>query len=117
MSPWEKHQNQFVQHVGVGDVEVVFERGYRDVAVELWSQSAKEPPARPACVSTHILLHVFLAGSHRGLPDLESHLCRRIGDEAPEPGGVGATTPLGGSWLVRIAIPGRLRLLGCRGRW
>ena len=38
MSPWEKHEDEFVQDVGVGDVEVVFERGDRDVAIELSSQ-------------------------------------------------------------------------------
>jgi len=35
MSPWEKDEKEFIQDVGVGDVEVVFERGDRDVAIEL----------------------------------------------------------------------------------
>lgn len=35
MSPWEKDQKDFIQDVGVGDVEVVFERGDGDVAIEL----------------------------------------------------------------------------------
>ena len=38
MSPWEKHEDEFVQDVGVGDVKVVFKRGDRDVAVELSGQ-------------------------------------------------------------------------------
>lgn len=36
VSPWEKHEDDFVQDVGVGDVEVVFKRGDRDVAIELY---------------------------------------------------------------------------------
>ena len=35
MPPREKDEEDFIQDVGVGDVEVVFERGDRDVAIEL----------------------------------------------------------------------------------
>lgn len=35
MPPREKDEKDFIQDVGVGDVEVVFERGDRDVAIEL----------------------------------------------------------------------------------
>lgn len=37
MPPREKDKKDFIQDVGVGNVEVVFERGDRDVAIELQS--------------------------------------------------------------------------------
>lgn len=38
MTPGEKNQGEFIQDVGVGNVEVMFERWYRYVAVELSHQ-------------------------------------------------------------------------------
>ena len=35
VSPGEEDKDQLVQDVGVGDVKVVLESGYRDIAIEL----------------------------------------------------------------------------------
>jgi hypothetical protein len=35
VSPGEEDKQQLVQDVGVGDVEIVLESGYRDIAIEL----------------------------------------------------------------------------------
>jgi hypothetical protein len=35
VSPGEEHKAQFIDHIGVGDVEVVFQSRDGDIAVEL----------------------------------------------------------------------------------
>lgn len=36
MSPGEHNEDEFIQDIEVGDVEIVFKGGYRDVAIELY---------------------------------------------------------------------------------
>ncbi len=60
MSPGEENQDQFIDNITVGNVEIVFERRDIDVAVELFLQVSIHPvPTRAP--STDVLLHVFCA--------------------------------------------------------
>lgn len=84
VAPGEEDDPEFLQDVGVGDVEVVFEGGDVYVAVDLVDISAH--CAFYGCSwyggSAYILLDILLASCYRTLAHLEAHLCRGVVDEA-----------------------------------
>ena len=100
MPPGEDHENEFIQDVRVGYVEVVFKGGYRNVAIELDPRigvSISSQPGLHLSISSHvayILFHILLPSCHCRLADLESHLGRGIVHDPPEPGGICPTTTL-----------------------
>lgn len=59
MSPGKEDQKELVDHVRIGDVEVVFEGRKIDIAVELDASSALFPLCSPN--TTDILFHIFCA--------------------------------------------------------
>lgn len=120
MSPGEEDENEFIEDVGIGDIEVVFQGGNRDVAIELLlsvilRQSFCQLLCQLLCQlpggTSYILFHILLPSRHGRLAHLESHLSRGIGHEPPEPGAICATATLHGRRLVWIAISRHLRLL------
>lgn len=120
MTPGKEDECELVQDVRVRDVEVVFEGRYGNVAVKLSMVStghlARIQTGEYNMAIPYILLHVFLSRQHRGLADLEAHLCRRIVDESSKRRGKHAAAALGGTRLIWVAIARALRL-GNWGRW
>lgn len=113
MPPWEKDESEFIQDVGVGNIEVVFESWYGDIAIELVKLELRVTPNKTLIIlNAYILLHVFLTSCHRCLSHLEAHLSCRFSHEPSETRGKCATPTLSRGWLVWIAIVSGMRLLG-----
>jgi hypothetical protein len=86
MAPGKQDENQLGEDVGVGDVEVVLQRWYRDIAVELfkaWS-TINRLFFRSLRGVAHIVLHILLTRHSNALSHLDAHLSSGIVDEATE---------------------------------
>lgn len=131
MPPWKQDQEQFVNHIGVGDVEVVLECGHVHISSELVPEAAVSTPFHishapqgrggvgvevdaQSGAATHILLDVFLALLERRLAELGGDLGGRVVHELA----VRAEDVAGAAALLLVGVaPGAGISLRLRGAW
>ena len=82
MSPGEEDDEEFGEDVAVGDVEVVFEGGHVDIAVELDLTVRQSSYYEEVMVKTYILLDILLSCIHGTLANLKAHLSSGVVHEA-----------------------------------
>ena len=78
MPPWEKDDDELVNHVGIRDVKVVFESRDVDIAIELDDLTVSVLEILCRGKGTNILFHILLTSHDRAFTNLETHLSRRI---------------------------------------
>ena len=86
MPPRKHDEPQLFHDIGIGDVEVVLEKGQRDQPAKLGESTSA--PCGGCKRLTDVLLHIFLSGSHCTLAELHAELgcrvvhapCRKVRD-------------------------------------
>ena len=84
MPPGEEDDEQFVDYVGVGDIEVVLESAHRDPFVELGGTVSLVVEERLFKEASYVLFHVLLACHYSAFSNLVAHLGRGITHEVPK---------------------------------
>ena len=110
MSPGEEDEDQFIDDVGICNIEIVFQG--RDINVAIDLLFINQQVRLSTFYVPHILFHIVLSSSYCTLSQLEAHLCSLIVHEPAECWmGIEASTILLLLLLCSIAIP--ILRLGC----